>query len=133
MASRGRSARKKGHNFECKCAQDFRGIGYDKCITSRQGNRLADENGIDLLNTGGFDIQCKNYASYRPVGTIFEIHGHKVPIVITNAARQPTMAIIPWKDLMNLIKVNGDNKPDAKEDEGTVESVVLPTYSEIES
>jgi len=42
--------RNKGHRAERLYANEFKSLGYDKCITSRYGSRVHDDCGIDLLN-----------------------------------------------------------------------------------
>lgn len=50
--------RTKGHDAERYYAQLFRSYGFDKCITTREGSRLLDGCGIDLLNLP-FLVQIK--------------------------------------------------------------------------
>ena len=47
--SKGKINRRKGHNAERYYADKFRSLGYPKCITSRQGSRIHDDSGIDLI------------------------------------------------------------------------------------
>ena len=47
--SRGHTNRVKGFNAERLYAGKFRNMGYLKCITSRQGSRIHDDSGIDLI------------------------------------------------------------------------------------
>jgi hypothetical protein len=46
----GKINRAKGHNAERYYAKIFRNLGFDKVQTSRYGNRLHDDAGIDLVN-----------------------------------------------------------------------------------
>jgi hypothetical protein len=54
----GKQNRQKGHSTERLYAKEFRELGYDKCVTSRQGSRLHDDAGIDLIFVP-FNIQIK--------------------------------------------------------------------------
>jgi len=47
--SKGATNRRKGFNAERIYAEKFRNLGYPKCITSRQGSRIHDDSGIDLI------------------------------------------------------------------------------------
>ena len=50
--------KRKGNNAERYYAKLFRDLGFDKCITSRQGSRLHDNAGIDLMFLP-YNIQIK--------------------------------------------------------------------------
>lgn len=59
MATRGKSARLKGHKFELDVMHRFREAGYSDATTSRNESRINDALKVDLCNTGIFSIQCK--------------------------------------------------------------------------
>ena len=42
--------RTKGHDAERLYANEFKKLGYDKCVTSRYGSRMHDDAGVDLIN-----------------------------------------------------------------------------------
>jgi len=70
------NSRQKGHAWERKIAQEMREIGFSDCITKREargGDWSTTDDGIDLINTGPFAIQCKRLKHYVPVNTIEEI------------------------------------------------------------
>lgn len=116
----GRLSRTKGHSFERQLAQDFREMGWDDCITTREakgGNWSESDGGIDLRWTAPFLVQCKRRKDYVPVSTIEEVQYSvitaidgirckpaEIPLVITKADRKPAMAILRWEDLQLLIK-----------------------------
>lgn len=54
----GKTNRKKGHDAERYYAKVFRNIGYPMCVTSRQGSRLHDDCGVDLIFLP-FNVQIK--------------------------------------------------------------------------
>ena len=56
--STGKTNRTLGHNAERHYAEKFRELGFDKCITSRQGSRLHDDCKIDLIFLP-FNVQVK--------------------------------------------------------------------------
>jgi hypothetical protein len=45
----GKRNRSLGHRAEVEYAKKFRELGFDKCVTSRQGSRLHDDAKIDLI------------------------------------------------------------------------------------
>lgn len=73
ISAKGR--RVKGHAFERKIAVDFQEMGFDAITkrASRGGDWSTSDEGIDLVGTEPFAVQCKRYADYVPVGTIEEI------------------------------------------------------------
>ena len=54
----GKRNRTLGHNAERYYAKEFRELGYLHCVTSRQGSRLHDNAGIDLIYIP-FNVQIK--------------------------------------------------------------------------
>jgi hypothetical protein len=63
MATRGKSARNAGNQYEREVAQEFRDLGFDECVTSRSESKRTDDKGIDLCFTNPFNIQCKRWKS----------------------------------------------------------------------
>lgn len=60
MATRGKSARTRGHNYECQIVQEFCAMGKP-CKTSRYASRINDDAKIDITfdDAFPFNIQCK--------------------------------------------------------------------------
>lgn len=56
--SQGKTNKTKGSNGEREYAKLFRELGYPLCKTARQGSRLMDDAGIDLINIP-FNVQIK--------------------------------------------------------------------------
>ena len=113
---RGKTNRRKGHSFEREVANDIKHIFPE---AKRQLEYQTDEcQGVDIANTGRYKIQCKNHKRYVSVNTIKEIECDKkdVPIVVTKGRRiLPAMAILPWKDLIDLIR-KAEQRPAMKFD-----------------
>jgi len=70
----GRYNRTKGHNYERQITKELKKIFLD-AVTSRAGARGEDPNGIDIINTGMFNIQTKA----REHLNLFEILGQDMP------------------------------------------------------
>ena len=49
---------RKGRNYKCKIIQELSQY-FSRAITSKNDINLADTKGIDIINTGLFNIQCK--------------------------------------------------------------------------
>jgi hypothetical protein len=102
----GRHARRKGHQFERDTAIRVRHI-FPKARRHLE-YQDAEANGVDLVNTGDFKIQCKKLRKYVSVTTIDEIKCNRafgeVPVVVTEGDNLPAMAILYWDDLLDLIE-----------------------------
>lgn len=58
--------RTKGHDLERFVATLWRSLGFEHCITTRNGSKKLDDCGIDLMFIP-FNIQCKSgYEKRRP-------------------------------------------------------------------
>lgn len=120
-----KTARQKGHNFEREIAQQFRELGWEDAMTTRAargGDWSHTDDGMDLVGTGPFLVQCKRLANYASVNTIEEIKpshwmlpdgSHailphdvvgQIPLLLTRANGKPTMAVLPWDELKRLIR-----------------------------
>lgn len=61
----GKRNRINGHNFERYVKSVFIKLGFLNTATSRAVSKVADDKGIDLVNTGNIGVQCK-YTVNRP-------------------------------------------------------------------
>jgi len=120
------NGRTKGHAYERKIAVDFQEMGFDAITkrAARGGDWSTTDDGIDLVGTEPFAVQVKRYRDYVPVNTIEEINCWAkdkqpvsgfgvqvsgpdypmVPLLITKADHKPAMAVLPWSELMKLIR-----------------------------
>lgn len=100
-------SREKGHNFERKTAERFRTV-FPEAKRHLEYQSSAAALGIDITNTGRYRIQCKRTALYVNPSRIFEIrvdpNEDVTPVLITKADRQPTLAVLPFEKLMELIE-----------------------------
>jgi len=53
------NSKTKGSNYERKLAKEFRDFGFEDCKTSRFESKMLDDAGVDLTNTGIFNVQAK--------------------------------------------------------------------------
>lgn len=108
-SKKGKAARRKGHQFERKIANDFKEIGWPDARRLPEYHK-DDANGVDIQNVQPFLIQCKDRIKYTSINTINEIQTDKfpqdsVPILITKGKgkQYPPMAVLPWKELKEII------------------------------
>ncbi len=106
----GKLSRNKGHDFEREIAQKFRVI-FPEARRQLEYNEL-DCNGVDLVETGRYLIQCKRKRKYVNPSAIAEVQLKEdgdVPILITKADHKPVLAILPLDHLIELI-ANSERK-----------------------
>jgi hypothetical protein len=102
----GKHSRNKGHNFERSVVQEFRDMGWKEAKRHLETQWDSVELGIDLDGTEPYAIQCKRLRGYAPMNKLFEVTEKpgRVPILISKADRQPTLACMYWEDLKKLIR-----------------------------
>lgn len=63
--TQGKRNRLNGHNFERLIRKLWIAAGWVHALTSRSESKNADDQGLDLVHTAPFGVQCK-YAKVRP-------------------------------------------------------------------
>ena len=101
----GKLSRTKGLSFERQIAIKLREIFPN---ARRHLEYQSEEaNGVDLVNTGAFRIQCKKLKKYAPITCIEEVVCDPVmgdiPVLITAGDNKPAMAVLPLDDFLKLI------------------------------
>lgn len=64
------NSKTKGSAYERKLAKEFRDFGFEDCKTSRFESKMLDDAGVDLTNTGIFNVQAK---AVEKLGTYHKI------------------------------------------------------------
>ncbi len=102
----GKLSRTKGHSFERLVAILLRPIFFGARRHLEYHER--DANGVDLINTGAYKIQCKRGRKYASISAIKEITFDElmgeVPILVTKADGEPILAVLPLDELIHLLK-----------------------------
>jgi hypothetical protein len=100
----GLSERRKGHGFERKVAVKMRTCGFP--LASRLLEYQAQEaNGIDLSNTGDWDIQCKNMKKVPNIPSVFrEIHGTGKKVIIFSVTNKGEYAAVELETFLELMR-----------------------------
>lgn len=103
----------KGNAFERECAFRLREI-FPGCQTSRFMGRLFDDScGVDLTDTGNFNVQCKAMERTPPYHEILKKmpKGDKTNIVIHKRNNVGCVVVMTFQDFMNLLKnMGGENR-----------------------
>jgi signal recognition particle GTPase len=106
MATKGKSARVKGHSFERDMVKFFRDLGFEKCNTSRFESKMKDDQGIDLTNTDPLSVQCK---AVEKLGSMHDILDSMPKdtnwnIVLHKKNRKGTIVAMDIEDFREIIQ-----------------------------
>jgi len=104
MATRGKSSRNKGCNYERKIMHEFIKLGWTDCLTSRYANRQLDDAGVDLVNTSPFNIQCKAIESALQYIKILKNMPIRGINAIFHKRDRYEMVILSKKDFYKIIR-----------------------------
>ena len=112
MATRGKSARVKGHTFERDIAQKFRDMGWTECETSRFASKKLDDMKVDLVETDPFYVQCKAVENLGPVHNVLAEMPDKemLNIVFHKKSRKGTIVAMEEASFWALIELANLNK-----------------------
>jgi hypothetical protein len=107
MATRGKSARAKGHGYELQVRDFFRELGYTECVSSRSESKNLDDKGVDLCFTGPYYVQCK---AVEALGSMHKVLAEmpkedKLNLVFHKRSRQGTIVAMDLKTFQALAKV----------------------------
>jgi Holliday junction resolvase len=99
------NGRNKGNAYERKIVRELKEIGFTDAVTSRSESKNADDAGVDILNTGGWAIQCK--AVERGLN-LFDAMSHisrkyGTPVTFWKKNRKPELVVMYKEDFYNLI------------------------------
>jgi hypothetical protein len=105
----GKGARKKGHDFERKVAQDFRSMGFPEAIRALEYQAGL---GYDLNGTKPFLVQCKALNKTPNIPQVFSEYkigvdpaapGGDVQMIVFKVDRKGEYAVLKWEDMQVLI------------------------------
>ena len=98
--------RRKRRNYECKIIKELKQY-FPRAITSKNDINLADTKGIDIINTGLFNVQCKA----RQEVNLFDILNKEMPadtninIVFWKRNRLKDIVCISKQDFYKLLQI----------------------------
>ena len=103
----GKGARRKGHSFERKIMNEFIDLGFDNCKTSRNESHTMDVKGIDLVNTGCFNVQCRSRESQFNYLTLLQAmpEDGNYNLIIHKKNYSGELVIISKQDFFELIRM----------------------------
>ena len=106
--SKGRSARRKGHQFERDIANEFRSVFPD---ARRAVEDPVVGEGIDITNTGPIAIQCKRFKGPIPMSHLEEVkqRSGRIPLLVSKSDRCRTKVTMYLEDFIKILQ-EGVNK-----------------------
>ena len=100
------NSRRKGHSFERDLCRVLRSV-FPDIERSLEGS-MADQNGVDLMNTGNLAIQAKRGRKYAPLNKIEEVKSDKIAVLITRGDQKKAMACLYLEDFLKIIQDIGE-------------------------
>lgn len=100
----GKLSRTKGHSFEREIAKRLRGI-FPQARRHLE-YQDAEANGIDLVMTGKYSIQCKRGRKPAPISKIREVEPKdgQSPLLITQGDRDKIYVVMEFDEFLTLLK-----------------------------
>ena len=104
--NKGRSVRRKGHQFEREVAILLRPIfpNARRHLEYQDG----EANGVDIAHTGVFKFQCKKLKKYASINKINEIKPDAkfhIPVLVTAGDNLKPMAVLEFNYFLEMIKI----------------------------
>jgi hypothetical protein len=105
----------KGKNFEQLIARMLKDkLGF---LEARRHLEFQDEeaaDGVDLVNTGAFAIQCKRFKKGVSTSKIFEIvkTDSNIPLLVSKADHAPILVTLEFEQFLDLLDgMSFEDKP----------------------
>lgn len=103
----GASSRRKGFSFEREIANALKEFYPD--ARRQLEYHSADANGVDIMHTGHYRIQCKRTKQYVTLKKIEEVicdedYLGECPVLIAKADRGRTLVTIPLEEFLQLLR-----------------------------
>lgn len=107
MATKGKSARTKGHSYELQIRDFFKDLGWKDCVSSRSESKNLDDKGIDLCYTAPFSVQCK---AVENLGSIHKVlasmpQDSNYNVVFHKRNRQGTIVAMTMEDFQEILGI----------------------------
>lgn len=101
-----KTQRLKGHSYERKITRELKDY-FPAAITSRNGARFEDSRGIDIINTGLFNVQCKRRENLNVFNVLNKEmpKDHNMNIVFWKRDRQRDIVCMDKKDFFELLQL----------------------------
>lgn len=106
-SARSKKSRRRGHNFEREVANLLKVVFPDaRRHLEYQG---AEANGIDIVNTGLYKIQCKRGKKYASFTAIKEVEADEmfgdIPVLVTQGDKERILVALPFEEFLRLVQL----------------------------
>lgn len=99
------NAKQKGNRWELACARLLKPI-WPQVATARLMSKAADDAGLDLVNTGRFNIQCKHVERGLDLhGTLERMPTFGFNVVLWKRNRKTALAVLTMSQAQELISL----------------------------
>jgi hypothetical protein len=99
------NAKQKGNRWELACARLLKPI-WPQVATARLMSKAADDAGMDLVNTGRFNIQCKHVERGLDLhGTLDRMPNFGFNVVLWKRNRKTALAVLTMSQAQELISL----------------------------
>lgn len=99
--------RRAGHNYERKCTNYFKELGFLRARTSRQASRLLDDAKVDIAYVP-FNVQCKAVDSNINYLTLISEINDKIKELMPERKDYPTIVFHKKKNKKTLVVMDID-------------------------
>ncbi len=99
------NAKQKGNRWELACARLLKPI-WPQVATARLMSKAADDAGMDLVNTGRFNLQCKHVERGLDLhGTLERMPTFGFNVVLWKRNRKTALAVLTMSQAQELISL----------------------------
>lgn len=121
---RGKRSRVAGHSYERQIVKELKELGFKNAVSSRSESKNLDDKGVDVANTPGYSVQCKNSKTnpnyvelLNDLNTIVSLRG-TVKVILHKKTKKAKANFIPVgeyalltkQDFYNLLKLAEQGK-----------------------
>lgn len=102
-------SKNKGSAYERKVAKEFREIGFEDCKTSRFESKMLDDLGVDLTNTGIFNVQLKAVErmtkSYHDILSSMPQDDNNYNVIFHKRNRKGEVVVMTKEDFYEILDI----------------------------
>jgi hypothetical protein len=99
------NAKQKGNRWELACARLLKPI-FPQVATARLMSKASDDAGMDLVNTGRFNLQCKHVERGLDLhGTLERMPTFGFNVVLWKRNRKTALAVLTMSQAQELISL----------------------------
>lgn len=114
-SKRSKMSRRKGHSFEREIAIALR-VVFPHARRHLEYQH-EEANGVDIVHTGHYRIQCKRGRKYASLSAIGEVDHDamlgQTPVLVTQGDQKSVLVAFPLDEFIRLLRKAGEYGPEA--------------------